>query len=68
MMTKKEFGKLTTVRKTEYGLFFETKTSICRYGQAYKKGIALNKAMERYFDYYYPLYVEDFNTKEEELN
>ena len=64
MINIKEFERITTIKNNDYGLYLETKTSICRYGQAYKKGITKTNAIERYLKFYYPLYIKDFKSED----
>jgi len=55
ILTKEEFWLLTTVRTTEYGLMFETKTDICKYGQAYRTTADITT----YIKFYYRIYLID---------
>jgi len=55
----------TTYKKTKHGYFFETKTNICKYGQAYLKHEGtLEELTDKYVKAYYPMYEKDWDEKE----
>ena len=65
-LTRNEFWKLTTIKKTDYGVFLQTQTDICEYGQVYKKDIPKKEFIKRYLDFYYDkLYLMDFKKTNE---
>jgi len=64
-LSKEDFWKITTIKKTEEGYFLRTKTPICKYGQFYKKHTTPEERKKRYLDFYYNLYLQDLKTQEE---
>jgi len=63
-LSREQFEKLTTKEITDYGIFYQTKTDICKYGQAYSKKETLkDDNLMRYLNFYYPIYSRDYDDK-----
>lgn len=62
-LTRYDFEDMTNIKHTDSGLFLQTKTDICKYGQAYIDGETEEEAMENYLDHYYPMYLKDYKSK-----
>ena len=60
-LAKEEFWELTTKRDTDYWVFLETQTDICKYWQAFN---IEEFSKERYLDFYYDLYLKDCDIKD----
>ena len=64
-LSKDEFWNLTNEDKTEYGFMLRTTTKVCQYGQAYKKETSKEERKERYLNFYYKMYLNDFENSQE---
>ena len=64
MLTKQQFIYLTTKKSfsaVNDAVHYETKTSICKYGQCYNKNNKVD--FDGYINFYYQMYVEQHQSK-----
>jgi hypothetical protein len=60
----KEFSKAKNIKETG-GLYITLQTPICKYGQAYDRGVMLLDAKLSFATNYYPMYLEDYERSNE---
>jgi len=68
MLSRQEFESLVTFTESNVGIRATAKTDICNYGQFYDTKIDnKSNAKKEFVDFYYPIYVNDYELNEEKL-